>query len=82
MTESVKKVKSKLNTDPLALTDKSYMYYLKGQPWVPHYTDKGVFVAPGGFEKRESELAVLGAVKKEAFLWPRYWMNEKSRLVK
>jgi len=76
------KKKSGKGFEAIALVDRSYMYYLKGQPWVPHYTEKGVFVAPGGFEKRESELAVLGAVKKEAYLWPRFWMNEKSRMVK
>jgi len=78
-------VKKRLNEKILgavALTDKTYMYYLKAQPWLPHYVKKGFFVAPGGAEKRDSELAVLGAVKKEVFLWPREWMNEKSRMVR
>jgi hypothetical protein len=78
----IEKKKSGKGFEAIALVDKTYMYYLKEQPWVPHYTEKGIFVAPGGFEKRESELAVLGAVKKEAYLWPRFWMNEKSRMVK
>lgn len=65
-----------------AITEKSYMYYLKAQPWLPHYLDKGTFVAPGGAEKKEVELEILGAVKKEVFLWPRYWMNEKSRMMR
>jgi hypothetical protein len=78
----IEKKKSGKGFEAIALVDKTYMYYLKEQPWVPHYTEKGIFVAPGGFEKRESELAVLGAVKKEAYLWPRFWMNEKSRMVR
>lgn len=78
----IEKKKTGKGFEAIALVDKTYMYYLKSQPWVPHYSEKGVFVAPGGFEKRESELAVLGAVKKEAYLWPRFWMNEKSRMVK
>lgn len=75
-------MKNKLGSNATAETDKSYMYYLKGLPWLPHYTAKGVFVAPGGVEKREIELEVLGAIKKEVFLWPRYWMNEKSRMAR
>lgn len=68
--------------EPLAIADKSYMYYWRGIPYVPHYSKKGVFVAPGNVEKYEIELEVLGAKKKEAFLWPRYWMTEKSRMVR
>jgi hypothetical protein len=68
--------------DAQAHTEKSYMYYLKSQPWLPHYVEKGVFVAPGGAERKEIELEVLGAIKKEVYLWPRHWMNEKSRMVR
>ena len=82
MTETNKKGKLKLDTDPLALTDKSYMYYYRGVPYVPHYTQKGRFVGPGNIEKLEIELEMLGAIKKEVFLWPRFWMNEKSRMVR
>jgi len=71
-----------LGSNAVALTDKTYMYYLKSQPWVPHYTEKGVFVAPGGIQKKEIELEVLGAIKKEVFLWPRHWINEKIRMVR
>ena len=73
---------NRLGSNTLAITDKSYMYYLKGIPYLPHYTEKGVFVAPGNVEKREIELEVFGAIKKEVFLWPRFWMNEKSRMVR
>lgn len=69
-------------SEAIAQVDKSYMYYLKSQPWVPHYIEKGVFVAPGGEQRKEIELQVLGAIKKEAFLWPRFWMNEKIRMVR
>lgn len=75
-------MKNKLGSNAIALTDKTYMYYLKSQPWLPHYTEKGVYVAPGGEQKREIELEILGAVRKEVFLWPRYWQNEKSRMVR
>ena len=68
MTETNKKGKLKLDTDPLALTDKSYMYYYRGVPYVPHYTQKGRFVGPGNIEKLEIELEILGAIKKEVFL--------------
>jgi len=77
----VKKDKG-LGSNAVATTDKAYMYYLKSQPWLPHYTEKGVYVAPGGDQKREIELEILGAVRKEVFLWPRYWQNEKSRMVR
>lgn len=73
---------NQLGSNGPAAVDKSYMYYLKSQPWVPHYTEKGVFVAPGGIERKEIELEILGAIKKEAYLWPRFWMNEKSRMVR
>jgi hypothetical protein len=74
--------KKGFGSEAIAQVDKSYMYYLKAQPWLPHYTEKGVFVAPGGEQRKEIELQVLGAVKKETFLWPRYWMNEKIRMVR
>lgn len=73
---------NKLGSNAVALTVKSYMYYLKSQPWLPHYLNKGVFVAPGGVEAREIELQVLGAIKKEVFLWPRHWMTEGSRMMR
>lgn len=73
---------NKLGSNAIAIAEKSYMYYLKGMPWLPHYVEKGVFVAPGGIERKEIELEVLGAIKKEVFLWPRHWMNEKSRMVR
>lgn len=78
----VEKKKTGKGFEAIALVDRSYMYYLKAQPWVPHYTEKGVFVAPGGEQRKEIELEVLGAVKKEAYLWPRFWMNEKSRMMR
>lgn len=77
-----KEKNNKLGSNAIALTDKSYMYYLKSQPWLPHYIEKGVYVAPGGEQKREIELEILGAIKKEVFLWPRHWQNEKSRMVR
>lgn len=72
------------NNDPIAVTDKSYMYFWKGVPYLPHYVQKGVFVPPGrnAEGKYAVELEVLGAIKKEVFLWPRHWMNEKSRMVR
>jgi hypothetical protein len=73
---------TQLGPNAAAAVDICYMYYLKSQPWLPHYTEKGVFVAPGGVEKKEIELQVLGAVKREAVLWPRPWIKEKSRLVR
>jgi hypothetical protein len=75
--------KSQLDTeDVVAATDKSYMYYIKSQPWLPHYVTKGVFVAPGGVEKKEIEVQIMGGIKQEVYLWPRYWMTEKSRMVR
>lgn len=77
-----KEKNNKLGSNALALTDKTYMYFLKSMPYLPHYVEKGVYVAPGGEQKREIELEILGAIKKEVFLWPRHWQNEKSRMVR
>lgn len=52
------------------------MYYLGEMPYVPHYKigfaeHAGVYVAPGGREKSESELISAGAVAVEHPLWIR-----------
>ena len=57
----------------LAESDKCWMYWIKSQPWVPHYLEKCVYVAPGGQERKEHELLAFGAIKREAVLWPRSW---------
>lgn len=76
------RTKKPLALNAIAAVDKAYMYELRGMPFLPHYVVKGVFVAPGGVEKKEIELQILGGVKREVMLWPRYWMNEKSRMMR
>lgn len=60
--------------------DKTNMYWIKSQPWVPHYVTKDVYVAPGGFEKTERELLDLKATKTPTMLWPRAWQFAKGGL--
>lgn len=64
----------------MADTDRAWMYWLKSQPWLPHYTETGVYVSPGGVERKESELIALRAIKKETILWPRRWQTEKVKM--
>jgi len=37
--------------------DKTNMYWIKSQPWVPHYVTKDVYVAPGGFREDRARIA-------------------------
>lgn len=67
--------KKPIAANGLAEIDMAYMYYLRSQPWLPHYTEKNVYVAPGGQERPEKELLALGAVKKEVALWIRHWQK-------
>lgn len=63
----------------LADTDRAWMYWLKSQPWLPHYTKAGIYVAPGGLERKEGELIALRAVKKPTNLWPRRWQLDQHK---
>ena len=55
--------------------DHAEMYWIKSQPWLPHYHLKDVYVAPGGMECDVNQLVALGAVKKQVTLWPRAWQK-------
>lgn len=66
--------------DQIHERDLQYTYEFRGIPYVPHYNQQGVFVAPGGIEKKEHELAAMGAFKKRMYLWVRHY--PKSRMVK
>lgn len=50
-------------------------YWLNDIQYVPHYTEEGVFVAPGGIEKTEKYLLEHGAVKATDYLWQRRWLK-------
>lgn len=52
------------------------MYWTGQTPWVPHYSIRDVYVAPGGVERTESQLLKMGAVKAPTFLWPRHWQTK------
>lgn len=60
----------------MAETDYGWMYYIKSQPWIPHYVNEDVYVAPTGIEKTERELLSVGAMKKRTLLWPRKWQQD------
>jgi len=46
--------------------------YVRGQiTFVPHYTKKDYFVAPGGAEYHRTDLILLGAMPGELYLWER-----------
>lgn len=62
-------------SNKMAERDTCYMFYIKSQPWLPHYTQSQVYVAPCGSEKTESELLSMGAVKKFVHIWPRKWQK-------
>jgi len=55
--------------------DQAVMYFVKSQPWLPHYTRKGIYVAPGGIERTEEELISMGAYRKVTVLWSRLWQK-------
>ena len=48
-----------------------------GIPWVPHYSKKDTYVAPGGVERTGTVLEALGAKKSVLSLWPRRWMGDQ-----
>jgi hypothetical protein len=60
----------------LAEVDHAYMYFVKAMPYLPHYTKKGIFVAPGGLERTEAQILAIGGVKKATTLWPRAWQKK------
>lgn len=47
------------------------VYYNKDILFVPHYRDKGVYVAPGGKYFQEKDLQSLP--RKMMMLWKRTW---------
>jgi hypothetical protein len=63
-----------------AESDRAFMYWLKTQPWLPHYVKKGWYVAPGGEERQDCELVSMGAIKTDTMLWPRSWQFDKGGL--
>lgn len=47
-------------------------YYLVGDlPFVPHYTKRGIFVAPGGAMQTEHQLEQRNAAVMHQAMWPR-----------
>ncbi len=44
-----------------------------GTFWVPHFSKRNVFVAPGGQETNLTALENLGAEFVDLKLWPRPW---------
>jgi hypothetical protein len=58
--------------------DHATMYFVGDCPFLPHYVDDGVFVAPGGRRIAENVLLQMGAVARTAFLWPRQWQKAKK----
>jgi len=57
--------------------DQAVMYFVKSQPWLPHYTKQGIYVAPGGMERTEEELISMGAYRKVTVLWTRLWQMRR-----
>lgn len=48
-------------------------YVLCGITYIPHYTRKGTFVAPGNVMYTEDFLGLLGASQITLDLWPRHY---------
>lgn len=44
-----------------------------GIPFVPHYTERNIYVSPGNVMRSERELLVAGARRTISMLWPRAW---------
>ena len=54
-------------------------YWLDGIQFVPHYVAAGIFVAPGGITKSETELVSKGAQRAQSYLWPRAWQKRRNK---
>lgn len=59
--------------------DEVECYWLGGIQFVPHYVAAGIFVAPGGITKSETELLSKGAVASKSYLWPRPWQKRRAK---
>ena len=69
-----------MNQNKPAETETQPIFYLRGVPYVPHFSDKHRWVSPGDRHTRTvyttSELAEAGARLSTIQLWKRYWTNE------
>lgn len=54
-----------------AVVELTTCYRLGQNPYVPHHTAFGVYVAPGGRTALREVLEAMGAVRYQAYLWPR-----------
>jgi len=75
MTEAKKPIAGNL----MAVQDIGWMYFLGNNPYLPHYTKDDVYVAPGGLERKESDLLNSGAKKVSAYIWPRVWQEKEMK---
>jgi hypothetical protein len=65
----------KTDRDSLAYTVPATVYYLKGEPYFPHYSERNVYV--NGFDKStasSAHLIAMGATPQTHRLWPRHWL--------
>lgn len=61
----------------IADVEEQTAYLLNGMLFVPHYTNKGVFVAPGSITYLESALVNI-AQKVRLMLWPREYKRKSN----
>lgn len=59
------------NTSPYHEIVATKCYKLGAITYVPHYTKKHIYVAPGGAEFDEDYMILFGATPERLFLWPR-----------
>ena len=65
-----------IDTNKLAERELVPMFELEGLPYVPHYSKRHYWVAPGGIERTTTWLRERHAqlkMDKTCYLWPRSW---------
>jgi hypothetical protein len=68
------------NLEP-AITLPAIVFRWKHLWWIPHYTEKKIYVAPGGMRMSEEDLMRLGASMQTLPLWPRPWQLKEREVI-
>ena len=66
-----------MNPSSQAYTEPTEAFLFSGLTWIPHYSLRNLYVAPGGRCMDYSALKAVNAVNVVMDLWPRRWSREK-----
>jgi hypothetical protein len=54
------------------------MFIVNGVPFVPHYRQRGIYVAPGGHTYTLMEVSAMKPKSETVALWPRPWLTKEK----